>query len=50
MVLPEVDVLSIGDAALYASTPVCGSSQPSIFSANENIVVLTPWDLGSSET
>ena len=47
---PEVDVLSVGDAALDTPTPVRVCGERPVLSLDEPVVVLAAWDFGSTET
>jgi len=47
---PEVDVLSVGDAALDTPAPVCFGGERPVLSADKQVVVLAAGDLGSTET
>ena len=47
---PEVDVLSIGDAALDTPAPVCVGGERPVGSLDEPVVVFAARDFGSTET
>lgn len=43
--LPEINVLAVGDSALYSATPIRRRAEVAIFAAHEGVIVFTAGDL-----
>lgn len=49
-ILPKVDILTVRDPTLHATTPICHSTQASTLFLDKHVIVLAPWHFGAFET